>query len=676
MPTPTFKANTIRVEIVGGQGAPGKTAYASYVETTDDDPVLSEAAWSAASGNVAGDTHAATSKATPVDADEIPLADSAASFGLKKLTWANLKATAKTYFDTLYATLGNLALKSNLAGGNTITGTQVFNSDVIINGPFSIDSSTLEFGGNIGAIEYATPTIAGYHRAALGLGTLATQSGTFSGTSSGTNTGDQTSIVGITGTKAEFNTAATDGDFYFLSGDLGTPSNGNMTNCGNIPLTEAVGQLASINGGTENSYTKFTGPTTAQKIFTLPNANATLLYSGMTGTESGLTAGNATLAAGLSLSGGSTIVNGGTNIVSVVNGTSAQALQVYNTSSGAGANYERFEVLWSGNSSYIRNINGGTGALRSMFIGGDVTNITSGSYITLGVAGTNRAQVASDGLHPWASATSDLGRTALKWRDGYFSGNISTATIAVTGAVTTGTTLTTGSTIFSGGSIQIPATAGFQFLNRGWFIANADGVFQFGNSAVNDFSRLQLGGTTSSFPAIKRSSTTLAVRLADDSADAPITASNGTLSGTLAVTGTSTLGVLNSGVTKTTGFWTGTDSASAPTSRTVDINGFAPHVALASAYLIRWESTSTITAAHDVGLGRNAAGVLEVNNGTAGGTGHLKTNAAYIAGSEMTAPAAPAANGYRIYAEDNGSGKTRLMVIFATGAAQQIAIEP
>ena len=47
-------------------------------------------------------THAATSKATPVDADELPLIDSAASYGLKRLTWANLKATLKTYFDTLY----------------------------------------------------------------------------------------------------------------------------------------------------------------------------------------------------------------------------------------------------------------------------------------------------------------------------------------------------------------------------------------------------------------------------------------------------------------------------------------------------------------------------------------------------------------------------------------------
>lgn len=68
-------------------------------------------------GDVAGDTHAATSKATPVDADEIPLADSAASFGLKKLTWANLKATLKTYFDTLYQALhANLTALAGLTG--------------------------------------------------------------------------------------------------------------------------------------------------------------------------------------------------------------------------------------------------------------------------------------------------------------------------------------------------------------------------------------------------------------------------------------------------------------------------------------------------------------------------------------------------------------------------------
>lgn len=50
----------------------------------------------------------------------------------------------------------------------------------------------------------------------------------------------------------------------------------------------------------------------------------------------------------------------------------------------------------------------------------------------------------------------------------------------------------------------------------------------------------------------------------------------------------------------------------------------------------------------------------------------------YIQASEVTAPASPGAgsNNVRIYAEDSGGGKTRLMAIFPTGAAQQIAIEP
>lgn len=42
------------------------------------------------------------SKTTPVDADTILIADSEASNVFKKISWANLKATLKTYFDTLY----------------------------------------------------------------------------------------------------------------------------------------------------------------------------------------------------------------------------------------------------------------------------------------------------------------------------------------------------------------------------------------------------------------------------------------------------------------------------------------------------------------------------------------------------------------------------------------------
>lgn len=49
--------------------------------------------------------HGKTGKTTPVDADIIPLSDSADSWLLKGLSWANLKATIKTYTDTLYAVL-------------------------------------------------------------------------------------------------------------------------------------------------------------------------------------------------------------------------------------------------------------------------------------------------------------------------------------------------------------------------------------------------------------------------------------------------------------------------------------------------------------------------------------------------------------------------------------------
>lgn len=96
---------------------------------------------------------------------------------------------------------------------------------------------------------------------------------------------------------------------------------------------------------------------------------------------------------------------------------------------------------------------------------------------------------------------------------------------------------------------------------------------------------------------------------------------------------------------------------------------------------------------------RNNSGVLEVrkadgsgyadlkaqtircNNGfDAGGNNIDNVGAIYQANfhemAEVAAPGAPAANKARIWVEDNGSGKSRLMVRFASGAAVQLAIEP
>lgn len=63
---------------------------------------------------------------------------------------------------------------------------------------------------------------------------------------------------------------------------------------------------------------------------------------------------------------------------------------------------------------------------------------------------------------------------------------------------------------------------------------------------------LQFAGTSSSFPAIKQSSNTLAFRLADDSGDAGITAASAVFSTTLQVTGHTTFeGVTSTGATGT-----------------------------------------------------------------------------------------------------------------------------
>jgi len=95
----------------------------------------------------------------------------------------------------------------------------------------------------------------------------------------------------------------------------------------------------------------------------------------------------------------------------------------------------------------------------------------------------------------------------------------------------------------------------------------------------------------------------------------------------------------------------------------------SPGLALSSGSVINWTvSGGAAGGTPDSGVARTIANVIGITNGSTGG-GALGL-------VEMTSPAAPATNGVYIFAEDNGSGKTRLMARFATGAAQQISIEP
>jgi hypothetical protein len=89
-----------------------------------------------------------------------------------------------------------------------------------------------------------------------------------------------------------------------------------------------------------------------------------------------------------------------------------------------------------------------------------------------------------------------------------------------TNGTTTALTLDSSQGATFASHVATAATASFGWIGRGGIYAPADGVFRLANNSGTDFSRLQFGGTTSSFPSLKRNGTALEVRLADDSSHA------------------------------------------------------------------------------------------------------------------------------------------------------------
>lgn len=90
----------------------------------------------------------------------------------------------------------------------------------------------------------------------------------------------------------------------------------------------------------------------------------------------------------------------------------------------------------------------------------------------------------------------------------------------------TGThTGSTGAAVFSfPGTFTASSTASFSISTRSRINSGADGVLNLENNAASDFTRLNFGGVTSSFPAIGKSGTVLTVQLADGSAGGTLSA--------------------------------------------------------------------------------------------------------------------------------------------------------
>jgi hypothetical protein len=127
-----------------------------------------------------------------------------------------------------------------------------------------------------------------------------------------------------------------------------------------------------------------------------------------------------------------------------------------------------------------------------------------------------------------------------------------------------------------------------------------------------------------------------------------------------------------------------TDTASASTSLLADLQvGGSSKFSVGKDGTITMPNAATITGAGGLEFRYNAGSQLIIRSGPtteivrfSSTDGMQFLNGGYIQMKEQTAPTAPSANNVRIYAQDNGAGKTQLMALFATGAAQQIAIEP
>ena len=83
------------------------------------------------------------------------------------------------------------------------------------------------------------------------------------------------------------------------------------------------------------------------------------------------------------------------------------------------------------------------------------------------------------------------------------------------------------------GNTAVGASKFLGWDSRAVMYSPADGIIRLSNNGATDFTRLQFGGTTTSFPALARTGTTLSAVLADGSAYAPFSCSALSLFGAL-----------------------------------------------------------------------------------------------------------------------------------------------
>lgn len=199
-----------------------------------------------------------------------------------------------------------------------------------------------------------------------------------------------------------------------------------------------------------------------------------------------------------------TLLRDAANTLAQRNGVNAQTSRIYNTFTDA-SNYERANIGWNANVFSITTGAAGTGTSRNI-------SITNAVGFGVNIGGANQfigsITFASDNTY-------DIGASgATRPRTGYFGTSVVTPTVSnPSGAIAFVVTGTAGFTVNAASiaaRLQVDITDG-----------SGSNIATLKNTGIANM--FGVGGSTSSFPAFKRSSATLQVRLADDSDDADLT---------------------------------------------------------------------------------------------------------------------------------------------------------
>jgi len=167
------------------------------------------------------------------------------------------------------------------------------------------------------------------------------------------------------------------------------------------------------------------------------------------------------------------------NTLALRNGANAQIFRVYNTFTDA-SNYERLNIGYDSNICYVETSGAGTGTQRNLTVGGAIIDFRTGANSRWNINGSGHFITALDNTY-------DIGAlSATRPRN-----------------------------VYVGTAVEGASGAYFGWNARAALYSDATNNIRLSGWGAS-INLLQFGGTTSSFPALKRSTTTLQAVLAND----------------------------------------------------------------------------------------------------------------------------------------------------------------